>query len=145
MSLPVCLITSPIVPQPSCQVWWWLGQSFPSFSHFLFGEVTSCFVMSLPLLLPSPLMSLNLPAKFGGDWVSRFPVLAPLPVWWGHFLFDDVTSGWLYPTHCCSFTLLSSLVEIGQAVWIWGHKLCPERPFWAYDVTSGWGIKTGVS
>ena len=61
-------------------------------------------------------MSLNLPATLGDDWVTRFQVLAPLPVWQAHFLFWDVTSGLLNNIPYCPSTFLPSLVVIGPVV-----------------------------
>ena len=62
------------------------------------------------------MMSLNLPVMFGDDWVTRFPVLVPLPVWQAHFLFWDVTSGLLNHLPYCPSTFLPSLVMIGLVI-----------------------------
>ena len=68
-------------------------------------------------------MSLNLPVMFGDDWITRFPVLVPLPVWQAHFLFwdvtsglRDVTSGLLNHLPYCPSTFLPSLVMIGPVI-----------------------------
>ena len=139
-SLQLPVSSSQAVTLRLCQVWW---QSHPSSSceaslpvwwgHFLSQEVTSGFVMSLPVPLSSSLFATLCLCQIWWQ-MDHFPGHeASLPVLGGYFLFQEVTFGFMMPPPVAHNT--SHELSIGTIRFRGNHTLSlPLRPwFWLIE------------